>query len=94
MTTLDGFDEAWYPASSADDLHADEEVDLAKFGNPGGAEWAYVANEGDTVVWCVLDRWLWDDAKELERGQAASAAEGRAAVQAWVTERLAEEDQS
>jgi hypothetical protein len=74
----------WYEATSADDLHPDEEVDLAKIGNPGGGEWAYVADDSGGWAWGVLDRWLWDDASYLAQGKEATKEAAKAAVERWV----------
>lgn len=74
----------WHPGQSADELNPDEEVDLAKVGNPGGAEWAYVAKGTTAWTWGVLDRWLWDDATVLAEGTEASKDAAKEAVQRWV----------
>jgi hypothetical protein len=82
---------AWYRASSADDEHDDQEVDLAKIGSPGGASWAYVALEGPEWTWGVLDQWMWDDSNEsgkpveyLASGAEHSQSEAKNAVEQWV----------
>jgi hypothetical protein len=81
---------SWHEAQSADRDHQDVEVDLATVGCPGGAQWAYVAAEGDggPFIWRVFKHWLWDDIDndpdvELAGGTAASMDEGKGAVEEW-----------
>lgn len=78
----------WYTSASADPKHHDQEVDLDKVGNPGGASWAYVAlGFGDTTwTWGVMDRWLEEDATQIAQGEAPTELEAKLAVQRWVEE--------
>ena len=82
---------AWYTSDSADECNHDQEVDLDRIGNPGGASWAYVAPDGRPghKPWnCeVLDRWLYEDAETLAAGEADDEAGAKAAVTAWVAAR-------
>jgi hypothetical protein len=82
----------WYPAQSADQDHPNEEIDLDAIGNPAGARWAHVADEGTggPYRWYIYARWLWDDidADEhalLASGPATSMDEGKQAVADWLS---------
>src|SRR6516162_1126410 len=85
MTTL-----AWYPANSADADHDDLEADLCPLGCPGGAVWAWVADEGSGWSWSVYARWLWEDIDAdpdrhtLAESTAGSQEQAKAAVAEWV----------
>jgi len=83
----------WYPSGSADDQNHDQETDLARIGNPGGAEWASVAPDGRPQFgpwhWGIYGRWLWDDIdadpdSTLAEGPADTEDEAKAAVAGWV----------
>ena len=83
----------WYPAQSADRDHQDEELDLDALGNPGGARWAWVADEGTggPFGWCIYKYWLWEDIdgnddSELAKGTAQTMDEGKLAVRTWLEE--------
>ena len=88
----------WYPANSADATHDDLEADLCPLGCPGGAVWAWVADEGGgTWSWSIYDRWLWadidadPDQHTLADEAAGSQELAMAAVAAWVTRAQAAE---
>jgi hypothetical protein len=77
----------WRTSDSADDMNHDQEVDLDKAGNPGGASWASVSPDGAGWVWVVYDRWLDVDAEpdpELARGGTDTEDQAKAAVAEWV----------
>lgn len=81
----------WKTAESADRDDQDHEVDLSPIGNPGGAQWASVAEEQNGFHWGVYAHWLWEDIDNdpngvLAQGMTATMDEGKAAVQAWVEE--------
>lgn len=83
---------AWAAAARSAGPGDDQETDLAAIGSPGGACWAWVAPDGWRWAWGVYTSWRWEDidgdpAATLARGPAASEAEAKAAVQAWVDAR-------
>ena len=92
MTTL-----AWYPANSADADHDDLEADLCPLGCPGGAVWAWVADNGSGWSWSIYDRWLWEDIDAdpdrhtLAEDTAGSQEQAKAAVAGWVAQAQAED---
>lgn len=84
----------WKPAQSADRDHPDIEVDLAKIGNPGNAEWASVTEESNPAgfSWAIYARWLWEDIDNdpnniLAEGTAASLEDAKSAIESWVDAR-------
>jgi hypothetical protein len=87
----------WYPANSADADHDDLEADLCPLGCPGGAVWAWVADEGSGWSWSVYARWLWEDIDAdpdrhtLAESTAGSQEQAKAAVAEWVARAQADE---
>ena len=86
---------AWQPAASADETHDDEELDLASLGNPGDAQWAWIAAEdtpaGQTWCWAIYHYWLWEDIDKnpnavLAEGKTDSKPAAKEAVQVWVNQ--------
>jgi hypothetical protein len=81
----------WYTSVSADDENHDQEVNLDKAGNPGGAVWASVSPNSQPGygpwVWVIYDRWLDVDEEPdptLADGPAASEEAAKVAVAEWV----------
>jgi hypothetical protein len=83
----------WYPATSADLEHDDLETDLGtEAGEPGGAVWAWVADEATGGPWSytVYARWLWEDIDAdpgrniLAEGTRDTQGAATTAVEAWV----------
>ena len=87
----------WYPANSADADHDDLETDLCPLGCPGGAVWAWVADNGSGWTWSIYDRWLWEDIdadpdrRTLAEGTASGQEQAKAAVAGWVARAQADE---
>jgi hypothetical protein len=83
----------WTEASSADDEHDDQDTDLALVGNPAGASWAGVSDEGDNGWhWGIYSRWLWEDIDAdpnaiLAEGYATSQQAAKDCVVAWLSDR-------
>jgi hypothetical protein len=80
----------WYPAASADLTHDDLETDLCEAGEPGGAQWAWVADDGSGWSWVIYARWLWEDIDAdpdkhtLAEGKRGTQAEAVIAAEAWI----------
>jgi hypothetical protein len=80
----------WYPATSADLTHDDLETDLCETGQPGGAIWAWVADEDSGWSWTIYARWLWEDIDAdpdkniLAESKRSTQDEAVTAVEAWV----------
>jgi hypothetical protein len=81
----------WYTSNSADDQNHDQETDLAKIGNPGGAEWASVSPDGrpghKPWNWEIYDRWIDVDEEPghtLAYGKTDTEDLAKAAVAGWV----------
>lgn len=78
----------WYTASSADDQHHDQELDLEALGNPGGGSWAVVYPDGDLWTWEVYNTWLLEDACVIAFGSGDSEPRAKAAVEKWIRRHL------
>jgi hypothetical protein len=81
----------WYTSDSADDENHDQETNLDKIGNPGGAVWAEVSPNSQPGygpwIWVIYDRWLDVDEEPdptLADGPAASEEAAKAAVAEWI----------
>ena len=86
----------WTTSVSADNQNHDQETDLAAIGNPGGAEWASVAPQGNgRWSWAIYTRWLWEDidadpASTLASDETDGEGTAKAAVEALVAEAVSQ----